>query len=148
MVQNETLALQDAKLWKETEMTLLNSRRVLIALASLLWISGCMADELMVVLNSATAGHDERTGKPVLNLVFAETSKERLRAFSTANLGQRVELRADGRVVLKSVIREPLGVGFQVSDPDWTDETAIDLAQQLSKAPNGQVELRPASLSN
>jgi len=59
-------------------MKSLKCRSVLIALVGLLWISGCMADELVVVLNSARLrlGHDKRTGKPVLNLIFAETSKE------------------------------------------------------------------------
>jgi hypothetical protein len=123
-------------------------RSVLIALASLVWISGCTADELIVVLNSALADHDKRTGKPVLNLIFAEASKDRLLTFSAANLGQMVELRTDGRVVLKSVIREPLGIRFQVSNPDWTDEAAIELARQLSSAPKGEVEFRPSSKSN
>ena len=60
------------------QMKSLKCRSVLIALVGLLWISGCMADELVVVLNSARLrlGHDKRTGKPVLNLIFAETSKE------------------------------------------------------------------------
>jgi hypothetical protein len=66
-------------------MKSLNRRSVLIALASLLWISECMADELLVVLNSATTGHDKRTGKPVLNLIFAEASKERLHTFSVSS---------------------------------------------------------------
>jgi preprotein translocase subunit SecD len=126
----------------------LNCRLVLIALASLFWISACMADELVAVLNSATAGHDERTGKPVLNLVFAEVSKVRLRTFFADNLGQRVDLRIGGRVVLSSVVREPLDVHVQLSNPDWTDEAATELARQLSEAPKGEVELRPSSSSN
>jgi hypothetical protein len=52
-------------------MKSLRLRSRLIAMASLLWISGCMADELTVVLDGATAGHDKRTGRPVLNLAFA-----------------------------------------------------------------------------
>jgi hypothetical protein len=123
-------------------------RSLRIALTSLLLISGCLADEL-VVLNSATASHDERTGKPILKLIFAETSKERLRSiFGTENVGQMVELRVDGRVVLSPVLREPLtGVQMQISDPSWTDQAVIDLAQQLSNAPKGEIELRPSSSS-
>jgi hypothetical protein len=124
-------------------------RSIVIAMASLLWISGGIAAELPVVLKSATAGHDERTGKPLLNLVFAETSMERLRIFYAANLGKPVELRADGRTVLRSVIREPIMVAHvQLSDPDWTDQSVIDLARQLSDVPRGEVELRSASSSS
>jgi len=131
------------------QMKSLNCRSVLVVLASLLLISGCMAGELVVVLSSATAGHDARTGKPVLNLVFTEASKERLRIFNADNLGQMVEFRVDGRVVLRPVIREPvLGVQVRISDPSWTDQAVIDLAQQLSNAPKGEIELRPSSSSN
>jgi hypothetical protein len=124
-------------------------RSILIGLASLLWISGGSATELPVVLKSATAGHDKRTGKPLLNLVFAETSIERLRVFYAANLGEQVELRAGGRTVLRSVIREPItGVHTEVSDPDWTDQSVIDLVRQLSDAPGGEVEFWSASSSS
>src|ERR1700743_127214 len=91
---------------------------LLIALASLLLISVCRAAEIVVVISSATAGHDKRTEKPVLNLRFTEVSKEQLRSFSADNLGKMVEFRVDGRVVLSTVIREPLQFGtVQINDP-------------------------------
>lgn len=124
----------------ETGQMTLRRQSFRIALTSLLLISGCLADEL-VVLDSATAGHDERTGKPILKLIFAEASKERLRSISAENIGQRVELRVDGRTVLSSVLREPLSVvQVQISNPDWTDEAVVDLAQQLSNSPKGEIE--------
>ena len=104
-------------------MKSLKCRSVLIALVGLLWISGCMADELVVVLNSARLrlGHDKRTGKPVLNLIFAETSKERLRIVSADNLGNKVEFRVDDRVVLTTVIREPITFAhMQINDPSYS----------------------------
>jgi hypothetical protein len=131
------------------QMKSLKCRSLLIALVSLLRISGCMADEAVVVLNSATAGHDKRTGKPVLNLTFAETSKERLRIVSAENLGKRVEFRVDGRVVVSSVVREPIEFGhIQINDPSWTDQVVIELARQFSEAPKGEIELRPSPPSN
>jgi hypothetical protein len=36
----------------------------------------------------------------------------------------------------------------QLSDPDWTDQSVIDLARQLSDVPRGEVELRSASSSS
>jgi hypothetical protein len=130
-------------------MKSLKRRSLLIALASLLWISGCMANEVTVVLNSSMAGHDKRTGKPVLNLIFAEASKEQLRIVSADNLGKWVEFRADGRVVLRTVFREPIQFGHaQISDPSWTDQEVIDLARQLSEAPKGEIEIRSSSPPN
>lgn len=124
-------------------------RSLLATLVSLLWISASIADETVVVLNSATVGHDKLTGKPVLNLTFAEPSKERLRIVCNGNVGKKVEFRVDGRVVVSPVIREPVeSVRMQINDRDWTDQTVIELAQQLSAAPNGELELRPSSASN
>jgi len=127
----------------------LKRRSLLFALVGLSWISACMADEAVVVLKSATAAHDKRTGRPVLNLTFAETSKERLRVVCADNLGKRVEFRVDGHVVVGPVIREPIEFAhLQISDPNWTDEAVIELARQFSSAPKGEIELRPSSPSN
>ena len=72
-----------------------------------------------------------------------------LRSFGAVNVGKMVEFRADGRVALRTVIREPLLVGeVQISDPSWTDQAVIELARQLSEAPKGEIELRPPSPSN
>jgi preprotein translocase subunit SecD len=124
-------------------------RSFLIALTSLLSISGSMADGLIVVLSGASADHDQRTGKPVLKLIFAETSREKLRTFGSDNIGQKVEFRVAGDVILTPVLREPLSGGTaQISDNGWTDQTVIDLAQQLSEAPKGEIEIRPLPRSD
>jgi preprotein translocase subunit SecD len=111
-------------------------------------ISICRANEIVVVISSATAGHDERTGKPVLNLSFKEVSEERLRSFSADNLGQMVEFRVDGRVVLRTIIREPLSVRAQVNDPGWTDQAVIEPLRRFSEAPKGEIELQRSPSSN
>ena len=131
------------------QMKSLKYRSFLIALVSILLMSVCRADDVVVTISSATAGHDKRTGRPVLNLTFAEASMERLRSFGAVNVGKMVEFRADGRVALRTVIREPLlGGEVQISDPSWTDQAVIELARQLSEAPKGEIELRPPSPSN
>src|SRR5690349_17890731 len=66
---------QDVTSVDRTKMKSLGCRSLLIALTSLLLISGCPADE-QVVLSSATAGHDERTGKPVLKLIFSQRHQD------------------------------------------------------------------------
>jgi hypothetical protein len=127
------------------------SRRFfLIALFSLLSISVSMADGIIVVLDSATADHDKRSNNPVLKLTFSEASREKFRTFTTENVGQKVELRVAGNAIFTSVLREPLTgrIPVQISNPDWTDEAVIDLAQKLSNAPNGEIELRPVPRSD
>ena len=118
-------------------------RSFLIALISLLSISASAADGISVVLSGATTDHDKRTGNPSLKLIFSEASTQKLRTFSTKNVGQKVELRVAGNVILTSVLREPLmGSNMELWDGGWTDQTVIDLAQKLSNAPNGEIELR------
>jgi preprotein translocase subunit SecD len=130
-------------------MRLFNRRLFLIALISLLSISASMADGMIFVLSGATTNHDKRTGKPVLELIFSKTSREKLRTFGTENIGQKVELRVAGNLILTSVLREPLmGSTVQISDAGWTDQTVIDLAQKLSNAPNGEIELRAVPRSD
>lgn len=124
-------------------------RSLLIVLASLLWISGAMADSLTIVLSGTDASHDKRTGKPVVSLTFPRASSEPLLKWSKENVGKMLELLVDGQVVHRSMLREPLyGGHLQINNPDWTDEAANDLVRQISKTPDGQVELRLSSQSN
>ena len=135
--------------WRADQMKSFKGRSLLIALASLLWISGCMADELTMVLKSAEATHDKRTGKPVVELTFPKAFSGPLLKWSHDNVGKMLELLVDGRVVYRAKLREPLyGGHLRFYDPDWTDEAANDLARQISKTPNGQVELRSSPQPN
>jgi hypothetical protein len=131
------------------QMRLLKGRSLLIALASLLWISGCMADELTLALSRAEATHDKRTGKPIVDLAFAKASSEPLHKWSQDNVGKTIELLVDGQVVYRGKLREPMyGPHFSISGDDWTDEATNDLVRQISKTPNGEIELRSSSQSN
>jgi hypothetical protein len=122
-------------------MKTLKCRSLLIALTSLLWVSVCLADGVVVVLDSATVGHDQRTKQPILRLIFA--SKERFRTVSADNLGEKVDFLVSGRVVLTSVIREPLSGGqIEISDQSWTDQDVVEFARQFSEAPKGEIEIR------
>jgi preprotein translocase subunit SecD len=123
-------------------MKLLKRYSVLIALASLLWTSASMADGAVVVLDIARADHDQRTGKPILTLIFAKTSEERLRKFGDDNVGQKVEFLVNGQVLASPVLREPIGGQFNISNSSWTEQEVVELARQFSEAPKGEVEIR------
>ncbi|MGY4473163.1 hypothetical protein [Bradyrhizobium sp. USDA 3364] len=83
------------------------------------------------------------------NLTFPSASSETLLKWSKENGGKMLELLVDGQVVHRAMLREPLyGGHLQFNNPDWTDEAANALVRQISKTPNGQVELRSSSKSN
>jgi preprotein translocase subunit SecD len=71
-----------------------------------------------------------------------QKSKQALTAFSSAEIGRKVELRVDDRVVAAPAIREPLSTRIQISDVSWTDEVAAAIAGELAK-PNAKIELGP-----
>ena len=119
------------------------SQTLLIALATVLWISGCMAEQVVVPLVGAVADRDQRTGSPMLKLTFQEASKEKLRNFGNNHVGQKVEFCLHGQVLFTPVLREPmLGGTAQISDPSWTDQTVLELAKQLSDNPTAEIEIR------
>jgi hypothetical protein len=112
-------------------------------LASLtIFIAVTMAADSSVVLNvvGAAAVHDARTGKPLLAIRLDQLSAKVFAGFSAANVGNKVELRLNGKVLATPVLREPiLGGALQIDLGDQSD-MAGSLAEQMSK-PGAKVEV-------
>jgi preprotein translocase subunit SecD len=102
--------------------------------------SACFAESLVLDVLSVAPSHDSRTGRPIVQLVLGQKSRQALIAFSSAEIGRKAELRVDGRVVAAPAIREPLSTSMQISDVGWTDEAAAALANEIAK-PNATIEL-------
>jgi preprotein translocase subunit SecD len=116
-------------------------RRSLLGLIfSLTLSSACFAESLVLDVLSVAQSHDQRTGRPMVELVLGQKSKQALSAFSSAEIGNKAELRVDGRVIAAPVIREPLSTSMQISDIGWTDEAAAAIASELAK-PAAKIEL-------
>lgn len=127
-------------------MKLPRGRSVLIALASLLWISGYAADELTMTVATVMATHDKQTGKPVVYVIFPKASYEPLLKWSQDNVGKMIELLINGQVVRRTMLKEPLYDRTLVfSDPDWTDMAGADALRRQFISSHGQVNLRPQS---
>jgi preprotein translocase subunit SecD len=73
----------------------------------------------------------------MLAIELDQASKKDLAAFTSAHVGGKIELRFDGKVLADTVIREPVtGGSLYISEPDWTDVMASDLASKYpSRAP-------------
>jgi preprotein translocase subunit SecD len=100
----------------------------------------CFAESFVLDVLSVAQTHDPGTGRPMVELVLGQKSKQALSAFSSAELGHKVELRVDGRVIAAPVIREPLSTSIQISEAGWTDEVAAAMAGELAK-PAAKIEL-------
>jgi preprotein translocase subunit SecD len=105
------------------------------------------AEPLVIEIESASAGVDQRTGEPVVNLKF---KKEYARAFAELterNLGKPIDVRINGKPLFSPamVVREAIfGGSFQISGKLSAD-TAAEVASDLSKA--GTVEVEPVDLT-
>jgi preprotein translocase subunit SecD len=98
----------------------------------LLSIVSAWADPLTLRITRAEVGYDQRTGERIIKIVFHEASKQLFADLTARNLGKAMELRVDGRAVVKSVIREPiLGGSVQISG-GFTVEQAREIAERLS----------------
>ena len=125
-------------------------RSFLIAMPSLLLMSGGMADELTIKVATVIATIDKQTGKPVVNVIFPEASYEPLLKWSQDNVGKMIELLINGQVVRQTMLKAPLYDRTLIfSDPDWTDMAgAKAVVRQFAKSPHGQVDLRSSPQSN
>jgi preprotein translocase subunit SecD len=90
------------------------------------------AAPLVLEVMRATTGFDPGTNRPNITIALTDTSKRAFAELTTDNVGAQMELRIDGKVIVKPVIREPIlgGVVF-ISGVFTTDETT-DIARRLS----------------
>ena len=91
-------------------------------------------------LVSAALGFDRRTGEPIITFVMTDVSGRAFADLTTRSVGKPIEIRIDGRVMSKPVIREPiLGGRGQISGGFTVDE-ARALAERLSSG-SGKLEI-------
>jgi preprotein translocase subunit SecD len=74
-----------------------------------------VAEPLRLGVVSASAGVDQRSGQAVVNIRLSDDSRAHFADFTRMNLGQPIDVRVDGKSVMKPVVREPVtGGAFQI----------------------------------
>lgn len=105
---------------------------------SVLFAGAAFAQNVSLSVVRASAETDTRTAQPVLSIEISEDSSRAMAQLTRDNVGRAVELRVDGEVLSKPVIREPItGTKLQISG----NGTAADF-QRLAKRLNagGRIE--------
>jgi preprotein translocase subunit SecD len=98
------------------------------------------AETVVLEVTRAAAGFDERTGKPVVTYHFA--NKRAFADLTEKNVGKRLELRIGGRVILSTIVREPiLGGAGQVSG-NFTVEQTKEIADLLLSSAKIEAEIK------
>jgi len=99
------------------------------------------AETLVLEIADARVARDQRTGRPIVDVRLAPSSTQPFAAFATAHVGNKFELRVDGRLVAAPVVREPITSGaVQIDLGAPAEETLNAIAEQLRK-PGARVEV-------
>jgi preprotein translocase subunit SecD len=116
-------------------------REYTIAAVLLMMLSSAVAAEPLVVeVTNVSAGLDLYTKWPTIRFKMAPTSARLFAELTTKNVGRKVEIRIDSKIVSAPVIREPiLGGSGHISNNSWTLNEAKEIADRLS-AGKAQVE--------
>lgn len=107
------------------------------------------AQTLSLAVAQATVRKEERTGQSVLDIRLAPQSQAAFAEFTERHVGQRIALRADGRVLLAPTIREPIREGRLTISPGagagaMSPREMNDIAARLgSGAATIEVALQP-----
>jgi preprotein translocase subunit SecD len=93
------------------------------------------AEPLHLVVASATADTDIRSGTPIVTVGLTADSGRLFTKFTLTNLGRAIDIRVDGKSVSKPVVREPIAGGsFQIAigEPEEAQRLAARLSNQTA----------------
>ncbi len=112
-----------------------------LGVATIFQIAPAGAEPLVLEVARAEAGFDVRTNQPIVKIAFTEASKGAFAKLTADNIARPMEMRIDGQVLTKAVIREPLlGGSFQISG-NFSVEKTRDIADHLPPGAKVEVEV-------
>jgi preprotein translocase subunit SecD len=115
---------------------------VCLAVASAFLLGTAQAQPLRLEVEKAEAAFDQATGTPIVTVWISKASTKAFGALTAGNIGRPMEIRIDGKAVMKPVIREPiLGNSFQVSGRLTVDDVRRIAAQLSTGASRIEVEI-------
>jgi preprotein translocase subunit SecD len=119
------------------------ARFVLAGLFTILIACPVFAEPLALEVADASVGFDQRTNEPIINVFLKPATTTVFSQFTRENVGRKVEIRIDGKSVVKPFIREPiLGGTIQISGV-FTADQAREIAKRLSSG-NSKIEVETA----
>jgi preprotein translocase subunit SecD len=95
-------------------------------------VSTAAAEPLLIEVVRAEVGFDQRTRQPVVSFTMTDSSRRAFAELTRENVGRPMEIRVDGRVITKPVIREPIVGGSGQLFGGLSVDQAKDIAERLS----------------
>jgi preprotein translocase subunit SecD len=90
------------------------------------------AAPLALEVAGATASLDQRINEPIISIRLTAASGRSFGELTAANVGKAVEVRVDGKAVMKPIIREPILGGTLMISGGFTIAEARDIAGRLT----------------
>jgi len=112
----------------------------MLGVATILQIAAAAAEPLMFDIAQAELAYDQRTGEPIVGFRFTPDSAHKFAAFTLRNVGHMMEMRVDGKVRSRPVIREPILSGVGQISGNLSAQEARDLAARLSAGTRLEIE--------
>jgi preprotein translocase subunit SecD len=111
-----------------------------LGVAAIFQIDTTYAEPLLFDVAQAEPDHDQRTGEPIVRFRFTLDSARKFGEFTKQNVGRLIEMRLEGKVLYRPVIREPiLGGAGQISG-HFSEPEANDIAARLSAGTKIEIE--------
>ena len=88
---------------------------------------------LRIQVERAEGSLDKVSNEPVVVITMAPRSGRMFHELTLKNIGRRLVLRVDGKVVAEPIIREEIKGGVVQISGNMTVRDAADLAERLSK---------------
>jgi preprotein translocase subunit SecD len=115
-----------------------------LCLASVWSINAVYAEPLELDIVRATAGLDQKTNKPIVNITLTEASKKDFSQYTSGKVGSKMQLRVNGQVLSTAILREPLvAESFQISGDFSVDETDAMAGRLSTPAARIEIEFLP-----
>jgi preprotein translocase subunit SecD len=90
------------------------------------------SETLPITPASISIGREPATGQRVVSIELAPDAAKALAAFTAKHVGRELELRIDGKMAMRAVLREPIAGGrIQVSGPN-TEKDFPDLSERAA----------------
>ena len=93
------------------------------------------AEPLLLGVADAAPGFDQRTNDPIISVRLVREGAVAFAQFTQQYVGRKVEVRVDGKTLVKPIVREPILGGFlQISIGSATEAQTLATALRSGKA--------------
>ena len=100
--------------------------------AAIVFASIAAAEPLVLEVADAQPAFDQRSNEPIVTFRLTPASARRFADFTRENVGRTVDVRVDGRMVMSSVIREPILGGFGQISGGFGVKEAKEMAERFA----------------